>query len=686
MKKHLPLLAILLLISFSSNAQIFTEDFDDNTGSTIIYTNGPCNDGSGDFFDILTLDGAGCATNAASNYCVTGGDGGSVLAAQDTDAGEPGCGTSDNVAATIDNVDISGCANTLYLCFDIAEDNANDGNEDWDGNSSVVVSVDIDNSGTFANLITFEANIPQDGSNAEPRVDTDCDGVGDGTEVTAAFQTFCVEITGTGSALDIQFAINNLDAGEEDVAIDNIRVYCETDPGVLPAIPTPVCSICSVPGTSANAQQTTTMTTGATASNGFDVDTQDDAWVASEQNDCPPGTVFEPIYGAIEWNSSRGEGRIQNLIQTDGNPYPGSVTFDVYEVIQECKGTGEVSLAVPTHNPQTGTSSDGSTMQGDSPKPSAIGDHFSENDAGGGNNMICIDLDVPVDMISFWIGDVESSNVNPGYIHVYDSAGDLIDTDPIPTVTPSGSQATECTGSTGTTGNDACGNDETVFVEVEASSSVISRVCIEVGDFPDDDSNPGATEHISFGGVSLGGECLLAAPVELLAFTASPKGDDVALDWATASEEDNAYFEVQWSLDGRTFETIGIVEGHGNSTALINYSYVHETPARGINYYRLKQNDFDGDFELSAIVVVDMGGEQSDQITIYPNPAKEELTISRPAEAASILIFDINKTLLQSFENADPNTTINLDAYPAGTYLIVIQTSTNFYTQRFVKL
>jgi hypothetical protein len=87
------------------------------------------------------------------------------------------------------------------------------------------------------------------------------------------------------------------------------------------------------------------------------------------------------------------------------------------------------------------------------------------------------------------------------------------------------------------------------------------------------------------------------------------------------SEINNDFFEVQHSVDGKNFKVIGMVAGNGNSTEQITYSFDDKSPTLGINYYRLKQFDFDGKFEIHKTVIVnkEMLLSSMDGF-IYPNP------------------------------------------------------------------
>ncbi|MEH0157246.1 hypothetical protein V6R21_24245 [Limibacter armeniacum] len=92
-------------------------------------------------------------------------------------------------------------------------------------------------------------------------------------------------------------------------------------------------------------------------------------------------------------------------------------------------------------------------------------------------------------------------------------------------------------------------------------------------------------------------------PVELIFFSAKKQTNSILLIWATASEENNDYFEIQRSTDGVNFEIIGSVEGYGNSQARIDYEFTDFTVPNGNIYYRLKQVDYNGLFEYYPLIV-----------------------------------------------------------------------------------
>ncbi|GBD86947.1 hypothetical protein BMS3Abin03_00872 [bacterium BMS3Abin03] len=117
-------------------------------------------------------------------------------------------------------------------------------------------------------------------------------------------------------------------------------------------------------------------------------------------------------------------------------------------------------------------------------------------------------------------------------------------------------------------------------------------------------------------------------PVELISFSARVSGSSVLLDWSTSSETNNKGFEIERNFplnlpEGETFgwEEIGFVQGNGTTARQHSYSFIDENLLAGKYKYRLKQIDFDGTFEYSNIldVEVDLPNEFSLQQN-YPNP------------------------------------------------------------------
>ena len=94
-------------------------------------------------------------------------------------------------------------------------------------------------------------------------------------------------------------------------------------------------------------------------------------------------------------------------------------------------------------------------------------------------------------------------------------------------------------------------------------------------------------------------------PIELIYFRGINEGDANKLIWSTASENNNDYFTIEKTVDGKDFQIVSNIDGAGNSSNIINYQYVDRTFEHIINYYRLKQTDFDGKYDYSDIISID---------------------------------------------------------------------------------
>ena len=90
-------------------------------------------------------------------------------------------------------------------------------------------------------------------------------------------------------------------------------------------------------------------------------------------------------------------------------------------------------------------------------------------------------------------------------------------------------------------------------------------------------------------------------PVELTEFTAKKDKKGVVLNWTTNSEINNSHFEVELSYDGINWNTIGIIQGAGNSIEINKYQFIDNQIGSGVQYYRLKQLDFDGTESYSNV-------------------------------------------------------------------------------------
>ena len=178
-----------------------------------------------------------------------------------------------------------------------------------------------------------------------------------------------------------------------------------------------------------------------------------------------------------------------------------------------------------------------------------------------------------------------------------------------------------------------------------------------------------------------------ALPVTLAGFTATLQNKLVLLQWQTESEQNLLNFDVERSNDGRTFSQIGDVAARGNSSIKINYSTIDRQPLQGINIYRLKIFDKDGEFRYSKIVSVNVNSQNT--VTIFPNPAGNLLFVQANGnnEAATLVISDVlGKKLRSAKVILNGNIfTLDISDLRKGTYNLVLFNSKGIETQQFIK-
>lgn len=184
-----------------------------------------------------------------------------------------------------------------------------------------------------------------------------------------------------------------------------------------------------------------------------------------------------------------------------------------------------------------------------------------------------------------------------------------------------------------------------------------------------------------------------ALPVELLNFHLRPHPATVSLHWETAWELNNEGFEIHKSGNGRSWEYVGFVPGQGTSNERSLYRFEDSSPFPGLNYYRLKQLDVDGQFAWSPIQIIERGvAAGATPSLLYPNPIKDHLYIRREVSAPppqQIIISDLNgRMLIQEKPGAFTTdlSIINLGHLQPACYVLrLISASGEVESVRFIK-
>ncbi|MBW6482530.1 MAG: T9SS type A sorting domain-containing protein [Vicingaceae bacterium] len=184
----------------------------------------------------------------------------------------------------------------------------------------------------------------------------------------------------------------------------------------------------------------------------------------------------------------------------------------------------------------------------------------------------------------------------------------------------------------------------------------------------------------------------IVLPVELVQFfgVSTNKGNE--LQWQTLSEINNDYFIIEASTDARNFEAIANIKGAGNSNELLSYHYLDKNPMEDLMYYRLKQVDFDGQFEYSDVISVRRVEEG--EVIISPNPVNDvlniELKIASSGNYKFIITDLLGAVIEKNIQLSKGSNKVKLDIFttlPQGFYMlkIVDENNTIITTKKIVK-
>lgn len=144
-------------------------------------------------------------------------------------------------------------------------------------------------------------------------------------------------------------------------------------------------------------------------------------------------------------------------------------------------------------------------------------------------------------------------------------------------------------------------------------------------------------------------------PVELTSFWGRAEGNKIILNWQTASELNNQGFDIEKSFNKKTWFNIGFVEGNGTTTEINSYIFIDTVFQTDIQYYRLKQLDFDGTFEYSQEIELNFSIPKEFSLSQnFPNPFNPSTTIQYKIPEAVIVnisIFDITGRKVKELVN-----------------------------------
>ena len=183
----------------------------------------------------------------------------------------------------------------------------------------------------------------------------------------------------------------------------------------------------------------------------------------------------------------------------------------------------------------------------------------------------------------------------------------------------------------------------------------------------------------------------LAQPlsIDLQNFAVKGRGTTNVASWATASEKNNAAFNIERSADGQDFATIGTVKGNGTTTNVSNYTFTDNAPSNGVNYYRLRALDTDGKVTISKSVSIVNGTTTTGILKAYPSVSTAILTVDVVTEGiATLNIINIaGKTVLTKTikDNGFSSNLMDVSGLSNGIYVLMFTSATGQSVQKFVK-
>ena len=186
-------------------------------------------------------------------------------------------------------------------------------------------------------------------------------------------------------------------------------------------------------------------------------------------------------------------------------------------------------------------------------------------------------------------------------------------------------------------------------------------------------------------------------PVELVSFTGSISNGNVLLSWVTATEVNNYGWEIQRNFEEASFfETIGFVEGAGNTNSPKNYVFKDKPVKYGKYLYRIKQIDNDGTFEYNGTVRIlhEHNQPTEEYLSSYPNPFNPQTNVVIAVNYKTFVNLDVYNTIGEKvttlytglLDEGEYKFSLNGQTLSSGIYIIILQTDREVVKHKVVLL
>jgi len=176
----------------------------------------------------------------------------------------------------------------------------------------------------------------------------------------------------------------------------------------------------------------------------------------------------------------------------------------------------------------------------------------------------------------------------------------------------------------------------------------------------------------------------IVLPVTFANIAVRSQYNALQISFSTASETNNDYFTIERSADARSFDAIGEIKGAGNSSREISYTHTDEKPLKGINYYRIKQTDYDGKFSYSEIRSLRFAGVGT--ISLTPRTTEGRLDIRTELEDYTLAVYNTAGQEVKRFPAMSLNQSISIDELMSGIYFVRVSSGSEVETIRVVKI
>ncbi|MNK22861.1 hypothetical protein D3C87_411430 [compost metagenome] len=179
-------------------------------------------------------------------------------------------------------------------------------------------------------------------------------------------------------------------------------------------------------------------------------------------------------------------------------------------------------------------------------------------------------------------------------------------------------------------------------------------------------------------------------PVSLIDFSGKKVSTGIELNWSTASEQNNDYFEILRSVNGKSYTSIGTIKGKDQTSTTSSYQFLDRNPVSGINYYQLKQVDKDGTVTVFTEKMVALTYDLNNKsLSVYAvqEMVKLDLTASQ-SELAKVVIIDLQgrKLVEKKVQLNEGKNSLSIEApmLRSGLYVIKLDAGINSRVAKFL--